>query len=153
MKTIFKFMILTFIALPGCLDLTYLGERHYQLENNSSSDIYIYEGTIGRENGGVLYPDTVLMNSNVTQGPYLKESTTYTFFNHNELDTISIFIFSADTLEKYSWEEVRSGYKVLQRYDLDASEEGFMRLNNTISYPPTEVMKDVKMYPPYKENK
>ena len=33
-------------------------------------------------------------------------------------DTLSIFIFSTDTLNKYSWEEVRRDYKILRRYDL-----------------------------------
>ena len=33
-------------------------------------------------------------------------------------DTLSIYIFNADTLSKYSWEEIRNGYKVLRRYDI-----------------------------------
>ena len=69
-------------------------------------------------------------------------------------DTLSIFYFHPDTLQKYTWEEIRQGYKVLRRYDL--SIEDIQKLKNKngvpeIPYPPTEVMKDMKMYPPYKE--
>lgn len=35
---------------------------------------------------------------------------------------LSIYIFSEDTLKKYSWEEIRQGYKVLKRYDLTHAE-------------------------------
>ena len=42
---------------------------------------------------------------------------------------------------------IRIGYKILQRYDLTGKD--FAKYK--ISYPPTEEMKDIKMYPPYKK--
>jgi hypothetical protein len=63
------------------------------------------------------------------------------------LDTLSVFIFHADTLNKYTWAEVRNGYKILKRYDL--SLQNLQLLNYTIPYPPSEKMKNMKMYPPY----
>ncbi|NWO28348.1 hypothetical protein [Capnocytophaga sp. oral taxon 903] len=62
-------------------------------------------------------------------------------------DTLSIFIFSSDTLNKYSWEEVRRDYKILKRYDL--SYEDCVRLNFIVPYPPTPEMSRMKMYPKY----
>ena len=67
------------------------------------------------------------------------------------MDTACLFIIAQDTLEKYPWEKIRTSYKILQRYDLDVSKAGMKKLNFEVSYPPTEAMKDVKMYPPYKK--
>jgi len=65
-------------------------------------------------------------------------------------DTLSIFFFDKDTIERYSWEEIRSEYKILCRYDVSAQD--IKRHNYTFSYPPDESMKDIKMYPPYGAN-
>ncbi len=48
-------------------------------------------------------------------------------------DTLSVFIFSTDTLNRYSWDEVRSGNKILKRYDL--SLDDLIQMNWTITYP------------------
>ena len=58
------------------------------------------------------------------------------------------YLFSRDTLETVSWEEVVKEYKVLARYDLTL--EDLERLNWTIYYPPNEKMKGIKMYYPKK---
>ena len=60
-------------------------------------------------------------------------------------DMFCLFIIAKDTMEKYDFNTIRIGYKILQRYDL--SGKNFARYK--ISYPPTEEMKDIKMYPPY----
>lgn len=62
-------------------------------------------------------------------------------------DTIRIFVFSYDTLMKYDWEVIRSGYKILKRYDLTL--KNLKDLNWSITYPPSEFMKDIKQFPPY----
>ena len=47
---------------------------------------------------------------------------------------LSVFIiFHSDTMEKYTWEEVRDGYEILKRYDL--SLDDIKRLDYTIVYP------------------
>ena len=48
-------------------------------------------------------------------------------------DTLSIFILSKDTVDKYSWEEIRKSYNILKRYDL--SLEDLEYLNYTVTYP------------------
>ena len=69
------------------------------------------------------------------------------FFNTNLNDMMHFFLFDADTFETYSWQELRDGNKILQRYDLKGKD--IKRLNYTVPYPPTEAMRDIKMYPPY----
>lgn len=70
-------------------------------------------------------------------------------------DTLSIFYIHSDTLRKYSWEIIQCEYKILQRYDLSIID--IDKLKNeygipVIPYPPTETMKNMKMYPPYKKS-
>ena len=49
------------------------------------------------------------------------------------LDTLSIYVFDADTLNTYDWIQVKEGYKVLKRYDL--SLDDLRKMNWTITYP------------------
>lgn len=49
------------------------------------------------------------------------------------LDTLSIYFFDNDTLNKYGWNRVKEGYKVLKRYDL--SVDDLKKMNWTITYP------------------
>ncbi|GHT77113.1 hypothetical protein FACS189413_19790 [Bacteroidia bacterium] len=70
------------------------------------------------------------------------------------LDTFSLFLFDTDTLACYSWSEIKTEYKILQRYDLSSGDikkllDEYDRV--IIPYPPTEAIKDMKMYPPYGE--
>ena len=64
-------------------------------------------------------------------------------------DTLSIFFFDPDTLAKYDWETIRKDYKILIRYDL--SRQDLKKLDWCFYYPPTEEMKGMKMFPPYKK--
>ena len=62
---------------------------------------------------------------------------------------MSIYLFDAETVDNTPWETIREEYKVLKRYDLSLEDIQF--LDYEISYPPTEQMKDMRMYPPYEE--
>ena len=64
-------------------------------------------------------------------------------------DTLSVFIFNADTLKAYNWKVIRMDYKILVRYDLSLTD--LQILNFTIPYPPSKTMKGMKMYPAYEE--
>ena len=70
-------------------------------------------------------------------------------FENTLKDTLRIFIFEEDVLANHTWDEVVDNYLVLRRYDLSLSD--LQELNWQISYSPTELMKDMQMYPPYKE--
>jgi hypothetical protein len=62
-------------------------------------------------------------------------------------DTIMIFVFATQVLESMPFPDVYENYLILKRYDL--SLQDLQNLDWQISYPPTEEMKDMKMYPPY----
>lgn len=62
-------------------------------------------------------------------------------------DTLMVFVFNEDTLNRYGLEYARKNYLVQQRYDL--SLDDVKRLNWQLFFPPTEAMRDIKMWPPY----
>jgi len=130
----------------------------YRRLNNANHDIFAGFAFI---NATYLYPDTSfdqlmdyqLIKSHsfdlLRSGESLEESVIRT----TPKDTVSIFYFHADTVNKYSWEIIQRDYKILRRYDL--STQDIITLKNKkngipeIPYPPDERMKDMKMYPPY----
>ena len=103
----------------------------------------------------IYYPDTTLPKkyphlnkvSEVwgTRDPFTEDYILSLF----PADTLSIFFFDPDTLAKYDWETIRKDYKILIRYDL--SRQDLKKLDWHFYYPPTEEMKGMKMFPPYKK--
>jgi hypothetical protein len=88
------------------------------------------------------YPDTTIPDEEnklrgvapSTRNPYdFSEKKWSDVFDNLPADTLSVFIFSGDTLVKYNWQQIRSGYKILKRYDL--SRQDIERLNYTTTYP------------------
>lgn len=110
------------------------------LKNNASYSIGCYFGLGG--DFGTLFPDTTLPATNqylITEiksgGRYIYDSGIEWDEIYSKLpqDTMSVFIFHTDTLTKYTWREVREGYRVLKRYDL--SLQDLEQMNWTITYP------------------
>jgi len=103
-----------------------------KIQNNSNDTIQFYES--------YNYPDTTI---DVTK-PRLKMvypskySSLESKKDWDEVlvspkDTISIFILSKDTVNKYSWDKIRSDYNILKRYDL--SLDDLEKRSWTITYP------------------
>jgi len=81
---------------------------------------------------GEFYPDTLLKQDtlkdySLTHVKPHSHIAHGTHFNHREIkkgnipyynDTLMFFVFSRDTLSKYSWEEIKRDYKILKRYDI-----------------------------------
>ena len=117
-----------------------------KIQNNTNDTLLFYES--------YNYPNTsIAQNKPILIRVYPKD---YSHLDSNKdwdkvlvppKDTISIFILSKDTVDRYSWDKIRIGYNVLKRYDL--SLDDLEMLSWSIYYPPTEAMKDMKMYPHY----
>lgn len=110
-----------------------------RLINNSEHDIGYYFAMGGQY--GTYYPDSLPITNNYIVYDMSKEIASG-YESHLEWekvflafpkDTMSVFIFHTDTLNKYTWEDVRNGYMVLKRYDL--SLDDLKRINFTITYP------------------
>ena len=149
MKKIFLFSSLL-LLFSQCRDDGL--SRSFGLYNNSGSPISFYMPW----RHDIFYPDTILPEKNPNPHTF-NERMIFSFgegrFHENALfamfptDTMSIFFFDPDTLAKYDWEIIRQEYKILVRYDL--SHNDLRKLNWNIYYPPTEAMKDMKMFPPF----
>lgn len=150
-------MLAISVMLSGCPDWSMDKRYPLYIFNNSERGIGFYLALGG--NNGTYYPDTILPKSNQNLiSKKINPSSTYycasgypwdEVINDLTSDTMSIFIFHSDTLDKYSWDEVREGYKILQRYDLSLKD--LQKLDWSVTYPPSPEMKDMKMFPPYKE--
>ena len=82
-------------------------------------------------------------------GHFEKPMSWYDYFTVSEIDYggyLSITVFDANH-NSVTWWKVEDYSDVLVRYDL--KREDMERLHWRISYPPTEAMKDVHMFPPY----
>ena len=147
MKYLIESIILLFllIMITACPEP---GGHYFWFSNNYTSDVFVYLGVAPRELGGCLYPDTSVseIKCGVPFGKNESRDCSYNYEYHTN-DTLCLFIFDANTVNSYSWEEIKTKYLVLQRYDISLSD--FRKLNGQITYPPTEAMKEIKMYPPY----
>lgn len=105
-----------------------------------------------------LYPDTILPIQRTTTGGQLFPNEKKEILHKSvswksiydikaDIDTISFFVYDVDTLEKYPWDTIREQYMILQRYDLSLHD--LQKLNFTILFPPSEAMRNMKMYPSY----
>jgi len=149
MKVLLKKNVLLFVIFmfSSCGDY-YQG---FMFINNSSCDVHIYMDPFRNlELYEIAYPDTTIPK--VIGGRQYNKGVSFSYgYSHAKenvwVDTVSIFIFDVDTLNMYSFEEIRNGYKILQRYDMIYKE--VQALQYEITYPPTEAMRNIKMYPPY----
>ena len=154
-KNMRKVSVIFIVLLISC---TLKMDAIYPIHIYNESEVqYIgyYFATGGRY--GSYYPDTLLPNNNtyvynknikpkqhLQYDSWIKWDVT---FKSLPKDTLSIFIFSSDTLNKYSWEEVRRDYKILKRYDL--SIQDLELLDYKVYYPPIPAMSRMKIYPKY----
>lgn len=139
------------IGLCACPDEADNADNAINFYNNSSSDVYIFFGYPTGEKGEAIFPDTMI-TSQRRLTTLIKKNGGYAYYEYRHFkdqpSVYHLYIFDADTVKKYSWDEIRAGYKVLKRYDLNI-ENGLKEFNSVITYPPSENMKDVPMYPPY----
>ena len=150
MKTGKVYILLVFL-FSSCIfrDIYELKKKEYvvvQIINNSKSDIAFYPYSFIPISlmYGQFYPDTLLPRENIghycRRIPFTKTEYFNTEYDSKEIrdhfgekDSLMFFVFSADTLNKYSWDEIREGYNILKRYDLSIND--LDSLNWTITYP------------------
>jgi len=130
-----------------------LGHYDISIHNNANHHIDVLISF-----GDPLYPDTLLPDrfygrlnpippGRASYGRGGRVRSYKQFIQSYGSDTIIIFIFHTDTIEKYTWDEIREGYKILKRYDISWQE--MEQLNGRIFYPPTEAMRNIRQYPPF----
>ncbi|MDX2128519.1 MAG: hypothetical protein SFU91_05730 [Chloroherpetonaceae bacterium] len=148
-KKIFLLALFT-LSLVGCV-----GRYNVSLSNNSTDTLLYLVGAQPYPDPyqGSIHPDTTLPSFKPNFSKLIPGDTHYiidytylylgVFSDDYETilrkeigsssDTLSIYIFDPDTVAKYSWEEIRAGYKIIVRYDFSIEE--IARLNGRLTYP------------------
>lgn len=151
MKRFFSILLFILVLFGGCClpghDYCPKSRISFGVYNYSDADIVtlLLSGTL-------MYPDTLLPEMSDKWKWYSIETMQREykeFYKEEKQDTLCLFIFSLDTIAKYGWDKVREDYNILARYDLCVVPSELRKLGFKVSYPPTEAMKDVKMYPSY----
>ena len=129
-------------------------DRRYgvRMENNSPRLIAGYAAIANSDTP--TYPDVTLPLSNkylenVSSG---RVATIYEgslswdrMFQLLPSDTLSLFVFSGDSLSRYPWQEIRNRYNILARYDM--SLQDLKALDFKVPYPPDQRMQNMKIFP------
>lgn len=139
MEKLFGLALVVLLLMSCELDIK---ETKYAInvDNKSPHDIGVYLALGGRD--GIIYPDTILPDSDkfviktIKSGKrYYYDSSTPWEENYRLLpsDTLSIYVFHADTLRNNTWSVIRDKSMYLKRYDLslDVLEE----MDYTVTYP------------------
>lgn len=87
------------------------------------------------------YPDTLIPDTYnkirgvaaATKAPFDSHDKWEEVFDNLPADTLSVFIFSSDTLQQYDWQTIRNCYNILKRYDLSIYD--LEAMNWIITYP------------------
>jgi len=142
MKTKIKIIILliaSIFVMINCFDD--ISEKWHTIKVNNNSDNRIYVSAGCGKYGIPNYPDTLLPTIepsllNVESHDYnnLRSSIEWeSVIDKIESDTLSIYFFDADTINTYTWTEIKDEYKIIGRKDL--SIDDFRKSNWTITYP------------------
>ena len=127
--------------------------HHIRFYNASDCDIYVdkshdYPDTTLSRVQNVMTPGWNLMvQSHSTNNDAFTNRNSYEVDFRCRYDTLVVFVFNSDTLALYGWEYSKNNYCISQRYDLSLSD--LQRLSWRLQFPPTEGMRDIKMWPPY----
>jgi len=113
--------------------------RFIKLENNSHGIIHVdfqynYPDTIILDRALVDHIDTIGPNKSIKVPTASKNRRWANHINDsNPQNVLMVFVYSLDTLKKYSWEEIQDDYKVLKRYDLTVNQ--IKQMDWTVTYP------------------
>jgi len=153
MKNYNFFIFLILLSFPSCKNSNFPDKSYdIQIDNNSNKTIKVY---LALERA-FIYPDTLIEKEmpakgfrtiNPNRSTYFDSRITWQEIYNKYLpsDTLSIYIFDADTINSYDWQTIRKEYKILSRYDL--SLDNLKYLGYRIAYPIDNRMNGIKMYP------
>ncbi len=140
-QTIQIISFILIVILTGC-SCGKIGWTVYDVYNQSNDTIYFSNGFGPPEIN--VYPDTSLPEKK----PIMFVVSPHKFFTRRvgqntdwgevmktylPSDTLSLYIFRADTLRKYDWGTIRREYKILKRYDLSLMD--LQKSNFNVYYP------------------
>jgi hypothetical protein len=123
-------IIILLILCNFCCDKLVDHGYFIKVQNNSNDTVWCYSS--------YNYPDTSIAENKpllqmISPNVYTKLESKEKWEEVLPKDTISIFILSKDTIDKYSWDIIKSDYNILKRYDLSIKD---LEKNSwTVTYP------------------
>ncbi len=128
-----KILILLFILTTTAACEPFDKVYSFWVENKSDKPVYFLVS--------YTYPDTTIPDtyderrlvSPGSKNPFDNDEKWEDVFKELPADTLSVFIFNSEAINNTKWEEIRSGYMILKRYDVSIDD----LKNNSwiISYP------------------
>ena len=126
------------------------------LKNNSTDNVACFIAN-GLE---LSHPDTLLpktrpiyhITEHITDSAIVLSGSGYNFSVFFEIlqdEYLSVYVFNQEEIDSLGWEEISYRNQYLVRYDL--TEKDLMSLRGKLSYPPSEAMRNVKMWPRYED--
>lgn len=136
--TISVFCLILLLTGFKCKNPPIYKQYGFDIRNNSNNSIKYYVAALGMEH---IYPDTALLSSNPPMVTIpMGESRFWgvgfkleVLFDQLPVDTLSVYLFNVDTLNKYPWSVIRDNYKVIKRYDLSLPD--LKKRNFIVTYP------------------
>ena len=154
MKRLLLFMLL---AMQAC-NMEDFGDADVFLYNRSGLSIASYpaDGT----NSGFSYPDTLLprtinafhLKENIISEDWVLSWCAPSYkhlLSGTQAGVLSVFVFNQAIVNDEGWESVLSHQNYMVRYDLTAKD--LESLQGAIYFPPSDAMRNVRMFPPYEE--
>ncbi len=128
-KIVYLFGLCAMLILTACPED--LGDS-ITIKNDSDHTLAVY---VRLDKKGAIYPDTTLPLNNKTFIIEKRDIGDAGFYYFPDIhgDTLRLFILDQDTINKYTWEKIRSDYKILKRYDLLYSD--LAKIKWKITYP------------------
>lgn len=110
---------------------------------------YYYDYEMAQDSASCYAPtkNIISIGASANVGDWDPNPINYLF---SDISRLSVFILHADTIRKHSWDEIRDSYNIIVRYDLSKDDVKSFA-GYAIPFPPTEAMRDMKMWPPYEE--
>jgi len=154
--------IIVFITCPlilcGCFELLFPEVVCVRFDNDSDYKVCVWSMLVSSDDfpPRTIYPDTTLPCNlppyMIELEPHKSRVVDLAIGNMVEVysswnsDTISFYVIDADTIERCGWHTVQEKYNILQRYDIGVGDSTVLMC---LSFPPSEKMKHIKMWPPY----
>ena len=151
------FFICVVVLCPSCYEP---GDIGLFLRNESGNELSCF--VADEINSGFSYPDTLLLanpNPFCIADKILESGWIFgrrgddwkSILSYTRSGTLSVYIFKQEDVDNLGWEYLSEHNGYLVRYDLRLDD--LKLLSGTLYYPPTMVMRNIHMFPPYEKVK
>ena len=151
------FFICVVVLCPSCYEP---GDIGLFLRNESGNELSCF--VADEINSGFSYPDTLLpanpnpfcIADNIIESGWIfgrRGDDWKSILSYTRSGTLSVYIFKQEDVDNLGWEYLSEHNGYLVRYDLRSDD--LKLLSGTLYYPPTMVMRNIHMFPPYEKVK